>query len=191
MELIKTKTELKEHLREIGYSVENYSIAVEALIFTDTGKLVLLQRTDSARDARNRLEGVGGSLKEENLLTGLKREIQEEIGDDKGDETKLSVSIGKLLEIRQVQFFNHRSQKMVDWIVVSHLCSLKYGTPFNREPNNHVCIRCLSLDELYEWQEEPIYSEAGKLIKPGLSKSLVMGRLVYKSKYGNKPYYEC
>jgi len=193
MEFIRTKAQLESHLKTIGYQEPIPDIAVEGLIFNNEGKLVLLLRGDKARDERFKLEGIGGRVQmsdKEDFPIILKKKVLEEIGQAPYDPIETEIEVDRLLEVRVVKFKNAITQKWVTWAVISHLCRLVKGTPFNREPSKHMDIRCLSLNELFDWQTEPIFDESGKLLTPGLSKSLIVGRETYKIKYGDAPYFE-
>ncbi len=174
MKMIKTRTELLTYLDSIGYDKPNYQIAVEALIFTPQGKLILQKRGEQARDEVGKLEGVGGRVhqSETDLHQKLLKEISEELGEN------LKVNIERLLEVRQVQFKEHGTGKMRDWIVVSHLCQLISGSPVIGEPHKTESLHYLTLDELYAKNELE------------LSNSTIAARITYQQKYGNRPYYD-
>jgi|GEM_PF-2553996 len=176
MELIKTKAELLNYLKRIGYNKKEheYRIAVEALIFTPEGKLLLEKRGPLCRDEVGKLEGVGGELKADNLLYELGEEFDQELG---AERQGLEIAIERLLEIRQVQF-EEKDKGLQDWVVVSHLCRLKKGEPVIGEPGKIASLHEISLEELYEMDEEK------------LSNSTIAARKVYKARYGNRPYYE-
>ena len=174
MELIKTKAELLDYLNSIGYSKENYRIAVEALIFTPEGKLLLEKRGPMCRDEVGKLEGVGGRLNKNDLLEELREEFDQELS---AKVQKLEIEIERLLEIRQVQF-EEQNKRLYDWVVVSHLCRLKKGEPKIGEKDKIESLHEISLDELYKMDEEK------------LSNSTIAARKAYKARYGNRPYYE-
>ncbi len=193
MEFIKTLAQLEDYLKAKGHTGPYPNIAVEALIFNGEGKLTLVLRGGHARDERFKLEGIGGRVNSKDkgdLTAALLREIAEEIGERPGDAVPLTVQIDRLLEVRLVKFQQAQTLKWADWVVVSYLCRIVDGTPFNREPDKHIDIKYLSLDELFAWQEEPAFTADGAFEKPGLSKSLILGRAVYRRQYGNRPYYE-
>lgn len=193
MEFIKTLAQLEDYLQAKGHAGPYPNIAVEALIFNGEGRLTLVLRGDHARDEPFKLEGIGGrvSLKDNGDLTAaLLREIAEEIGERPGDAVPLTAQIDRLLEVRLVKFQQAQTLEWVDWVVVSYLCRIVDGMPFNREPDKHIDIKHLSLDELFAWQEEPAFNADGTLEKPGLSKSLILGRAVYQRQYSNRLYYE-
>ncbi len=176
MEMIREKTELLAHLESIGYDKPNYRIAVEALIFTPEGKILLERRGREARDAVGKLEGVGGKVSESDndLLQKLQEEIRNELGATRGG---LKVAIERLLEVRQVQF-SDRAVGPLDWVVVSYLCRIIEGTPVIGEPRKIASLEYLTLDELYAMPEKD------------LSNSMIGARETYKAKYGNRLYYE-
>jgi hypothetical protein len=174
--MIKTKKELLDHLASVGYTQSNYEIAVEALIFTPEGKLLLEKRGPQVRDEVGKLEGVGGRLDDDkDLLEQVQEEIRTELGADQGG---VKVNIEQLLEVRQVQFDDLRVGEAVDWVVVSYLCRLSDGVPHIGEPHKIESLHELTLDELYAADEAD------------LSRSVIMGRRAYRAKYGNRPYYE-
>jgi 8-oxo-dGTP pyrophosphatase MutT (NUDIX family) len=175
--MIRTRTELLTFLDSIGYDNPDYQIAVEALIFTPEGKILLQKRGKSARDAVGKLEGIGGTVEDgdDNLHERLQKEIGEELGAPIGG---VEVDIERLLEIRQVQFEERVTKKLKDWVVVSHLCRITEGKPVIGEPDNTESLHELTLDELYAMDEAD------------LSNSAIAARKTYREKYGNRPYYE-
>lgn len=199
IDMIKNREQLSEWIerqKQVNptmQSFQDYWIAVEGLIFDREGKLVLVLRGPNARDERFKLEGIGGCLTHmdgDDLQRHLLNEISQEIGDD------VEISIDRMLEVRRVQFKDAKKNQWIDWVVVSYLCRIVKGEPINNEEDNHLEIRRLSLDELMSHPVEPEFGKglpcsAKNLIKPGLSKSLVMGREVYAERYGNQPYYLC
>lgn len=193
MELIQTLNDLHDYLKDIRYEGPMNLIAVEALIFNSDDKLVLLLRGPGANDEKDKLEGVGGRLMPTDngdLLVALSRKIESEIGAAPDDPVKVRVKPEELLEVRIVDFKNIQTGEWGKWVVVSHLCRLEEGTPFNRAPEQHREIKYLSLDDLFGWQTEPTYDMGKNLLVPGLSKSLIEGRKVYKKKYENLPYHK-
>jgi hypothetical protein len=174
MKLIKTKTELLDYLNSIGYDKKDYRIAVEALIFTPEGKLLLEKRGPECRDEVGKLEGVGGRLKGNDLLQELREEFDQELT---AQQQELEIDIERLLEIRQVQF-KEKDKGWQDWVVVSYLCRLKKGKPAIGEPGKIASLHEISMDKLY------------KMNKKKLSNSTTAAREVYKARYGNRPYYE-
>lgn len=172
MEMIETRSGLLAYLERIGYEKLHDRIAVEALIFTSEGKLLLQRRGEAAQDEVGKLEGVGGALGERSdLRKRLEEKIATEIGDD------VDVNIERLLEVRLVPFTD-RYGKVNEWVVVSYLCQLKSGTPVIGLPRHTESLHYLTLDQVYAMPEEKI------------SKSLVQGRVTYRAKYGNRPYFE-
>jgi len=193
MELIKTQEDLELFLKTKGYTKAILDIAIEGLIFNANEELILVLRSGTAQDERYKLEGIGGRLRPEDkddLQRGLQKKIKEEIGQVPYGMTPLKVEIDCLLEVRVVEFQNALTHKWVKWVVVSHLCRLTEGIPYNFEPDKYIDIKCLSLGELFSWQTEPVFDETGHLIRPGLSKSLILGRDVYGARYGQIAYYK-
>lgn len=193
MNFIHNITQLENYLAHKGYDGPYQNIAAEGLIFNLEGKLTLVLRGGNARDEQFKLEGIGGRVKPEeraDFPSALLREIEEEIGAKPGDSVRLNIKIDQMLEVRIVQFHQTANGEWVNWVVLSYLCRIEQGLPFNREPDKHLEIKYLSLDELFSWNKEPLFSKSGELESPGLSKSLVMGRETYKRLYGNRPYYE-
>ena len=177
MRMVTKKAEVLDHLKAVGYDKEDYRIAVEALIFTPDGKLLLEKRGPLCKDAVGLLEGVGGGLDEhdEDLHEALRHEISTELSGLNGD---LKVSIDRLLEIRQIQFEESKTKRLKEWVVVSYLCKLIEGEPVSGEPELIEELVYLTLDELYAKPESE------------LSGSTIAARKVYQEKYGNRPYFE-
>lgn len=176
MQMVTKKAEVLDYLRAIGYDEKDYKIAVEALIFTPDGRLLLEKRGPMCKDAVGLLEGVGGGIDyHEDLLEALRHEISTEITGEKG---KVKVSVDRLLEIRQIQFEEAKTKRLKEWIVVSYLCRLVEGEPDRGEKDKIEELVYLTLDELYAIPESK------------LSGSTIAARKVYKEKYGNRPYFE-
>lgn len=173
MILIKTKAELFEYLEKMNIKRPSDRIAVEGLIFTPNGKILLEKRGPKCRDEVGKLEGVGGRLKGDDLLRGLRDEFDQEIAAKKQG---LEIKIDRLLEIRQVQF-EDPDVGMLDWIVVSHLCRLTKGTPAIGEPEKIDSLHELTLSQLFR---KP---------KRDLSNSTIAARKTYEAKYGRQLYY--
>jgi len=175
--MIRTRTELLTFLDSIGYDKPDYQIAVEALIFTPEGKILLQKRGKGARDAVGKLEGIGGTVEDEDddLHERLQKEISEELGAPIGG---INVSIERLLEVRQVQFEERTTKELKDWVVVSHLSRVIGGEPAIGEPSNTESLHELTLDQLYAMDEAD------------LSNSTLAARKTYRNKYGDRPYYE-
>lgn len=174
MELIQTKAELLDYLATIGYSKKDYRIAVEALIFTPEGKLLLEERGPECRDEIGKLEGVGGRLNGNDLIQELREEFDQELA---AQQQGLEIDIDRLLEIRQVQF-EEQDKGWQDWVVVSHLCRIRKGEPAIGELGKIASLRKVSMEELYAMDEN------------NLSNSTIAARKSYRASYGNRPYYE-
>src|SRR6266581_9014365 len=100
MKSIKTRSELLDYLSRIGCDRKDYRIAVEALIFTREGKLLLEKRGRGCRDEIGKLEGVGGSLdNDDNLVEKLREEVEQELAAHTGG---VEIKIERLLEIRLI-----------------------------------------------------------------------------------------
>lgn len=170
---IKTRQDVLDYLSRINYLKKNYRIAVEALIFTPDGRLLLEKRGPEARDEIGKLEGVGGGLGEHaDLLEKLRSEVYEELKIEAS-----GIIIDRFLEIRQVQF-DDRELGWQEWMVVSYLCRILRGDPQIGKEGKIESLHYLTLDELYQ------------VPKDQLSNSTVIARTIYRSLYGNIPYYE-
>lgn len=166
---MRTRVDLQRHLAEIGCTDQGYFIAVEALIFTPDGKLILEKRGPLCRDEIGKLEGVGGRFEGDDLHHSLMDEIHQEIGD-------IEVTIDRLLEVRQVAF--QEPDREQSWVVVSFLCRLLSGQPEPQEYGKIDDILMLSLSDLYAADESL------------LSRSTVAARDTYRKQYGMKLFYE-
>lgn len=179
MKLIKTQEELLAYLDKIGYDKTDYRVAVEALIFNSEGKLLLEERGKKVQDEEGKLEGVGGSLRINDLLQALQEEFNQELA---AKVVGLEIQVDRLLEVRQIQFEEKKAGSTSgiwrEWVVVSHLCRIAKGTPAIGEPGKVAKLHYVTLDELFVLPEER------------LSRSVIVGREVYKAKYGSRPYYD-
>jgi hypothetical protein len=173
MQTLRFKTQLLEYLKSSGYASNEQRIAVEALIFTTEGKIILEKRGRAVRDEIGKLEGVGGSIGQHtDLLQALKERFENELGE------QVIINIDRLLEVRKVTFIE-RDRGSVDWIIVSYLCKLVDGTPEIYEPDMVDDLMEFTLDELFLLPEDD------------LSQSTIVARNTYKKSFGNRPYFEC
>jgi hypothetical protein len=177
MKMITKLQELLDYLESIGYKNTNYRIAVEGLIFTEDGRILLEKRGPGSRDEVGKLEGVGGSFTRarQDLLEELFEEFDQEIGRKKNG---LDINVERLLEVRPVQFMQYKTKVVEDWIVVSYLCRLRKGTPTITEKDKIESLHYLTLDELYAMNDAD------------LSNSTIAARITYRNKYGNRPFFE-
>ncbi|MSP12237.1 MAG: NUDIX domain-containing protein [Chloroflexi bacterium] len=175
MKMMRTKAEVLDHLRKIGYHKPGFRIAVEALIFTPEGKILLQKRGPHSRDEIGKLEGVGGSLGDrEDLLQELREEIDQELS---AQAVGLEIVVDRLFEIRQVEFYE-QDHGLQNWVIVSFLCRIKKGKPEIGEPGKTESLHEFTLSELQKKEEDE------------LSKSTIGARRTYQDRYGNRPYYE-
>ena len=124
---------------------EPYSVAVEALVFDDEGRWVLMERGPECRDEVGKLEGIGGGVEDgdDDLRAALRREIREKVGTD------ADITVGGFFEARTDTV--EPTTEGVDerhWIVVSYLCRLEGGELKRREPGKNEGFHRLDLDEV-------------------------------------------
>lgn len=168
----RVKQDIFDYLDSIGYAHQDYSIAVEALLFMPNGKLLLEKRGPTALDERGKLEGVGGGLDEGNeIIQQIYQEVEEELGE------QIKCIIEAFLEIRFVRF-DQPGYGLRNWVVVSFLGRITEGRPKIMEVGK--------VEEFVEISPE----ELNRLPESQLSKSLISGRRTYWSQYGSLPYYE-
>ena len=163
---MKTLDDLKKYLGSLPNSPREYVVAVGGLIFTKDDKLILLERGSEARDSEGLLEGVGGAVDDQiNLHGALRREVEEELGND------LKIAIDDLLTV--VVLPSTKNPKEM-WVVVHYLCRVISGEPVVMEP--HKCNAVL------EYRIEDIPKERLSIYQRQTMKA-------YRDTYGNKPYY--
>ena len=157
--------ELDNYISSLDNIPTKYKIAVGSLIFTDEDKVILIKRGNKARDAKDKLEGIGGSLdkNDTDLHEALLREINEELGD-------IKVQIQELLTVMTLP-----GEKYSFWIIPIYLCRLISGTPKIMEPEKCTAILYLNLDEI-------------KIDKLSIFQKNTME--AYWKKYENKPFYK-
>ena len=139
----KTKEELLEELRRIEVPIDEYSIAVEGLVFNNDSQWIMMHRGGKARDEIDKLEGIGGRFENEpTFREALLREIKEEVGGD------ADIRIVGFLEVKHdtVTKIEEGVERKKHWIVVSYLCKHMGGTLKIMEP--HKCIDFVYIDEL-------------------------------------------
>lgn len=174
MQMIRFKPQLFEYLKNSGLETKNPNemrIAVEALIFTPQGRLLLEKRGQLVRDEVGKLEGVGGSIGEH---TDLHRALKERIENELGEQ--VNVKIDQLLEVRLVNFVD-RDRGTLEWVIVSYLCQLVEGTPEICEPDMVDELLELTLDEFFQRKETD------------LSQSAILGRKTYQKRFGNRLFF--
>jgi ADP-ribose pyrophosphatase YjhB (NUDIX family) len=111
-----------------------YSVAVEALLFDQSGNWIMVTRGPASKDEVGKLEGIGGRFENEpDFQTALKREIVEEVGDD------ARIDILRPFEIRTdtVELANSPMKEKKHWIIVSYICCLRSGEVQVREPTKN------------------------------------------------------
>ena len=163
MDLLYTRNDLAKYIAAQPNAPKDYDIAVAILIFTDDDKVVLLERGPKARDGQGQLEGVGGALEgEENLIDGLQREIQEEIGE-------VVVSIEQFFGVKFLM-----GQHGKYWAVVEHAGRLQSGTPRVMEPDKTSAVKLVAFAEMDG---------------ANLTSYQMRGLEMYREEFGNKPYY--
>lgn len=161
--------DLTRHLGGEGFDPAGYRIAVEALIFDANGRLLLQVRGPECRDEVGKLEGVGGQLDQEDLISCLQAHIDGEIG------AGARVEVEELLEARPVQFLERDQAE--DWIVVSYLCRLLEGEPIIVDEGKTAALRWLDIAELHNLPDEQ------------LSRSTSRARDLYWLRYRSRPYF--
>ncbi len=161
--------DLTRHLGDEGFDPAGYRIAVEALIFDANGRLLLQVRGPESRDEVGKLEGVGGQLDQEDLISCLHAHIAEEIG------SEVQIEVEELLEARPVQFVERNQAE--DWIVVSYLCRLLDGEPTVAQEGKTTALRWLDIAELHNLPDAQ------------LSRSTSRARDLYWLRYRSRPYF--
>ena len=133
--------ELKKRLNHIENVPEEYSVAVEALIFDAAGQWILMERGSRCRDEIGKLEGIGGKFENEaNFREALVREIGEEVGNE------ANIEILSYFETRKDTVYVNDSAK--HWIIVSYICLLNSGELKICEPRFNNGFYRFSLDEI-------------------------------------------
>lgn len=133
-EEVKNRKELEKKLSNRDEVPEEFSIAAEAIIFDQDKQWLLMKRGPACRDEIGKLEGIGGSVEEqdETFQDTVKREIREEAGDD--------------VEVEIIDFFEVRKDTVEPaqtdedekhWIIISFICKLKSGDPKIIEPEKN------------------------------------------------------
>jgi NUDIX domain. len=133
-EEVENREQLEEKLSDLGNVPDRFSVAAEAIIFDSNMRWVLMKRGVGCRDEIGKLEGVGGSVEEqdESFRGTVKREIKEEAGKD------VEVEIIDFFEVREDTVEPAKSEgNEKHWIIVSYLCKLKSGEPKIMEPEKN------------------------------------------------------
>lgn len=131
---VSTVTELKSRVDALKV-FDDYSVAVESLIFDEDGRWLLMRRGSAARDEVGKLEGIGGRADEsDDLLTELHREIDEEIGTD------VDVEVVRFLEAKSdvaTKILSDGTSVAKNWVIASFVCHLRSGEPTIQEPDKN------------------------------------------------------
>ena len=121
-----------------------FQIAVEALLFDEFGRWILMRRGEASRDGVGKLEGIGGMVEagDASLRDALSREIREEAGG-------VSFVVKGFFEVRFDCVLNESGRcGRQDWIIVSYLALLGNGDPIVHEPERNLGYVRLRLDEV-------------------------------------------
>jgi hypothetical protein len=185
---METLSELRGAAEHVGLEFDRYRIAVAGVIFCPDGRVLLEKRGVQARDEQGTLEGVGGSISEQDLYQALQRAIRQELCDENGGP--LRVSIDQFLDFHAFKFQDKHTGGLRDWIVVTYLCYLHEGSPRSNEHKIEE-LKFLTLDELYAWpvDGDPESIPEGLRREP-LSPWTVHVRDVYRNRYGNQLFFQ-
>lgn len=143
---IKDKQELEKWLKKNPAIPEKYHIAVIVFAFDQDNKLILQRRGLGCRDERLKLEGIGGGVEERDITfrQALKREIQEEVGENAEIEIRdFLVALGDTT-------FDERDKEEKYWILLAYIGKLKKGILEIKEPEKNLGFEHYSLDAVPE-----------------------------------------
>jgi ADP-ribose pyrophosphatase YjhB (NUDIX family) len=145
--------ELEDFLDRCDEAPEDYSVAVEGLIFDEKFRWILMERGEACRDEVGKLEGIGGGYEyqDRNFVEGLKREIREEAGEE------AEIEVLDSFEVRKDRVEDLEQEEERNWIIVSFICLLKSGQLEIREPEKNRGFHRLNFDE---FKEEELSSSA-------------------------------
>jgi hypothetical protein len=131
---VTTVTMLRQRVNEMAV-FDEYSVAVESLIFDADGEWLLMRRGSAAGDEVGKLEGIGGSADEtDDLRSELTREISEELGDH------VRVEVLEFLEVKSdtvTKVLPGGKEISKNWVIASFLCRLISGDPVIQEPDKN------------------------------------------------------
>lgn len=144
-EEVRNRKELEKMVSKRDEVPDEFSIAAEAIIFDQDKQWLLMKRGPACRDEIGKLEGIGGSVEDqdETFQDTVKREIREEAGDD--------------VEVEIIDFFEVRKDTVEPaqtdgdekhWIIVSFICQLKSGDPKIMEPEKNTGYYRKSINEV-------------------------------------------
>ena len=188
--------ELESFLEKCDEAPEEYSVAVEGLIFDENFRWIMMERGEACRDEVGKLEGIGGGYEEQdrNFVEGLKRELREEAGEE------AEIAVLDSFEVRKDRVEDLEDREERNWIIVSFICLLKSGQLEIREPDKNRGFHRLNFDEVdeeelssstksayrslqKEWEEvkEKIIESQQKLRVPqGAKRDFVAGCLIVR-----------
>lgn len=118
--------------------IDYIGVSVGALIINSKGEILLLKRSQLAKNEKGKWEAPGGAVEfNEKLEDAIKREMREELG----------------IDINILKQFPAKSEILVDdkqhWVPTTFLVSIAKGyTPKNIEPHKHDSIEWFALDNL-------------------------------------------
>ena len=130
---VKNLEELQQIISQTSDAHLFYEVAVEALIFSSDGKLLLHKRWQWCRDEVGKLEGIGGRYEKEDetFLNAVKREIREELGD------KAQITIKSFFWVKKDTVWDIKNNQEKHWVIISYLCDYIGGELLIMEPRKN------------------------------------------------------
>ena len=130
----RTALELRSTLRRMGFG-DDYSLAVEGLVFDQSGRWILMERGSGAQDENGKLEGIGGGAKGDgDLRAELHREIREEAG------SAAVIEIVGFLEVKSdyvTKVLPDGKTAQKTWVIASYICAHRSGELEVAEPEKN------------------------------------------------------
>lgn len=131
------RMEPKNEGENMKQGVDYIGVSVGALIFNDTGKILLLKRSQNAKNEKGKWEAPGGAVDFwEKREDAIKREAKEELG--------IKIEIVGLLDAVD-ELLRHDKQH---WVSTPFICRIKRGKPRIMEPNKFDDIGWFKLSNL-------------------------------------------
>ena len=142
-EKVLTAGGLKTLVETRDIEFDSQFVAVEGLVFDRNYNWILMRRGPGCRDEQFKLEGIGGRIDDENdLVTALSRELQEETGKD------ALISVVEPFEIRTDTVFDSRLNRTITWVIVSFICVHVTGEMKICEPTKNLGYEKFALNEI-------------------------------------------
>lgn len=145
-ENVKNFSDVKDVIKKNNINIPEYRLAVIALLEDNDGHIILQRRGPKSRDEHNMLEDIGGAVENNDvdLVSALRREIKEEVGDE------AVIEIGSFKAAVLETKYDIRTNSDVNWLFCLFNCKYLGGNLLINEEG-----KCLGY-EFYNKNDLPL-----------------------------------